>query len=223
MNDYVEKEKKYLAQCYKRFNICIKYGEGTKVYDINEKEYIDFTSGIGVNSMGYCKEEWLRAVSEQIRSLSHISNLYYTLPMLELAEKLCQRLQMRKVFFSNSGAESNEAAIKIARKYSDTRYKGKRNKIVTLYNSFHGRTLATLAATGQDVFHRFFHPFPEGFCYIEDKDISSFDSLIEEDTAAVMIELIQGEGGVIPLSKGFVSGLSEFCKKNDILLIVDEV
>lgn len=223
MNKYLELEKTYLMPTYNRFPVCIKYAKGSRVYDMNEKEYLDFTSGIGVNSLGYADSKWVKAVSEQAGLLSHSSNLYYSLPMLQLAEKLCKKTKMKRVFFSNSGAESNEGAIKIARKYANHKYKGKRNKILSLINSFHGRTMMTLSATGQEIFHKDFEPFPSGFSYIKADEKEGLNRLLDETTAAIMIEVIQGEGGVVPLKYDWIQELSRICRAKDILLIVDEV
>ena len=216
-------EQQYMMHTYGRFQTALVSGKGAVVKDVNDKEYIDFTSGIGVNSLGYCDEGWVKAVTEQASTLQHISNLYYSPLQTELSKKLCEITGMDKVFICNSGAEANECAIKIARKYSFDKYGDGRRKILTLVNSFHGRTVTTLSATGQDVFHNYFFPFTGGFDYVKANDIADLKSHIDDEVCAVFIELIQGEGGVMPLSKEFVNAVSEVCKEKDILLLVDEV
>ncbi len=217
-------DKEYVANTYGRFPVAIEKGKGATCYDFDGKKYIDFSSGIGVNSLGFCDEGWVEAVTKQLTTLQHISNLYYTSPCAEAAELLCKRTGMKKVFFSNSGAESNEGAIKCARKYSLTVHGEGRSKILTLNNSFHGRTVTTLAATGQDVFHNFFFPFTEGFEFTPANDIEALEAALDDSSVcALMIELIQGEGGVMPLDKDFVLQAERLCKERDILLIVDEV
>lgn len=216
-------EQQYMMHTYGRFQTALVSGKGAVVKDVNDKEYIDFTSGIGVNSLGYCDEGWVKAVTEQASTLQHISNLYYSPLQTELSKKLCEITGMDKVFICNSGAEANECAIKIARKYSFDKYGDGRRKILTLVNSFHGRTVTTLSATGQDVFHNYFFPFTGGFDYVKANDITDLKSHIDDEVCAVFIELIQGEGGVMPLSKEFVNAVSEVCKEKDILLLVDEV
>ena len=218
-----EQDSQYIMNTYGRFSVALVKGKGATAYDESGKEYIDFTSGIGVNSLGYCDDAWVKAVSEQAKTLQHISNLYYSPLQTQLAEKLCQITSMSKVFFANSGAEANECAIKLARKYSFEKYGKERTDIVTLENSFHGRTVTTLSATGQDVFHNYFFPFTEGFRFAKANDMESVKSKVDSHTCAVMIELIQGEGGVNPLEKSFVTELAEYCQQNDLLLIVDEV
>ena len=216
-------EKEYMVQAYGRFNTALVKGKNATAWDAEGKEYIDFTSGIGVNCLGYCDEGWTKAVSAQAATLQHISNLYYSPLQTEVAKKLCALSGMDKVFLCNSGAEANECAIKIARKYSFDKYGQGRQKIITLENSFHGRTVTTLAATGQDVFHNFFFPFTEGFDYAKANDIDDVKSKLTEDVCAVFIELIQGEGGVMPLDKDFVTQLQNLCKEKDILFMIDEV
>ena len=213
----------YMANTYGRFNAVLVKGTGSRCEDINGKEYIDFTSGIGVNSLGYCNEKWVRAVEEQAGRLQHVSNLYYTMPQSLLAEKLCNASGFPKVFFANSGAEANEGAIKTARKYSYEKYGEGRNKIITLVNSFHGRTVTTLAATGQESMHEFFYPFTEGFVYAKANDIESVKKAAGIDVCAIMMELVQGEGGVLPLDLKFVEQVSALAQEKDILLIIDEV
>ncbi len=224
-NELKKNDKTYIAGTYARNDLFVTNGKGCNVYDENGKEYLDFTSGIGVNSLGFCNEKWVQAVSEQAGKLQHISNLYYTQPCIELAQKLCNRTEAKCVFFSNSGAEANEGAIKVARKYSFDKYGQNRYKILSLKNSFHGRTLATLKATGQDTFHVNYGPFPEGFEYAAANDISAFDEIINGSTefCAVMIELVQGEGGVISLQKDFADHVAKKCAEKDILIIADEV
>lgn len=225
MNDIFNCDKEYIANTYKRFPVCLKDGKGATVTDTNGKKYIDFGSGIAVNSFGYCDEKWVAAVTEQLGTLQHTSNLYYTEPGVKLAKLLCEKTGMRKVFFANSGAEANECAIKTARKYSFDKYADENRKdILSLHQSFHGRTLATLKATGQDVFHKYFDPFPQGFIYADANDLDSFKSAVNGGTVcAVMMELIQGEGGVNVLDADYVKNVCEYCDEHDILVIIDEV
>ena len=218
-----EQDKSYVANTYGRFDVAIKEGKGATCKDFDGKEYVDFSSGIGVNSLGFCDEGWVKAVTEQLNTLQHISNLYYTKPCADVAEVLCKRTGMKKVFFSNSGAESNEGAIKCARKYSYDKYGEGRSKIVTLQNSFHGRTVTTLAATGQDVFHKNFFPFTEGFIFTPANDKEALEKALTDDVCGLMMELIQGEGGVMPLEPEFVAYAEKLCKEKDIILIIDEV
>lgn len=219
-----ELDSKYIANTYARFPIEIVKGKGSKLYDENGKEYIDMGTGIGVSIFGVGDEEWVSAVTEQLTTLQHTSNLYYSSPCVKLAEILCEKTGAKKVFFSNSGAEANECAIKAARKYAAEKKGADYNNIITLNNSFHGRTITTLAATGQETFHKDFLPLTEGFLYADAGDLEGISKLIEENkVCAVMIEPIQGEGGVVPLGEDFVKGLEKLCKENDILLIVDEV
>ena len=217
-------DREYIAGTYVRFPLTIVSGKGSLVYDENGKEYIDLGTGIAVNTFGVADEEWAKAVTEQLYKCQHTSNLYYSEPCALLAKTLCERTGMKKVFFSNSGAEANEAAIKVARKYAAEK-KGKDTyTIITLQNSFHGRTITTLAATGQDVFHTDFTPLTEGFVYAEANNIESVKKLVAENkVAAIMFELVQGEGGVCPLEKDFMDGLVSIAKEQDILLIDDEV
>ena len=212
-----------VAHTYGRFPVAIKEGKGATCFDFDGKKYIDFSSGIGVNSLGFCDDGWVNAVTAQLNKLQHISNLYYTEPCAKAAKLLCKKTGMKKVFFSNSGAESNEGAIKCARKYSFTKYGENRNKVITLVNSFHGRTVTTLAATGQDVFHKYFFPFTEGFEFAPANDFDTLSQMADENTCAIMMELIQGEGGVMPLKKDFVKKVEALCKEKDIILIIDEV
>ena len=216
-------EQRYMVHAYGRFDAALVSGKGAVAKDSEGREYVDFTSGIGVNSLGYCDEGWTKAVSEQAATLQHISNLYYSPLQTDVAKKLCELSGMKKVFLCNSGAEANECAIKIARKYSFDKYGSGRQKIVTLVNSFHGRTVTTLAATGQDVFHDFFFPFTEGFDYAKANDIDDLKAKLTDDVCALFVELIQGEGGVMPLEKEFVTAAAALCKEKDILLMIDEV
>ncbi len=220
MDEIKQKDRQYILGTYGRFDLHIVRGKGSVCEDEQGKKYIDLGSGIGVNSLGYCDDGWVKAVEEQLETLQHTSNLYYTSPSALLAEALCSRTGYSKVFFCNSGAEANEAAIKTARKYSFDKYGQGRNKIITLNKSFHGRTMATLTATAQEAMHNFFFPFNEGFEYCE-KDIEDIKS--RQGVCAVMLEFIQGEGGVIPLDKHFVEQVYDYCKSNDILFIADEV
>ena len=217
-------DKKYIANTYARFPVQIVRGSGSLAYDENGKEYIDLGAGIAVNIFGLVDEEWISAVNAQMHKLQHMSNLYYTEPCADLAEMLCNRTGMSKVFFSNSGAEANECAIKAARKYAADKKGSDYYTIITLKNSFHGRTLTTLAATGQEEYHKDFTPLTPGFVYADPDDIESVKKLIQENkVAAIMMEIVQGEGGVIPLSADFVKGVADIAEKEDILLIIDEV
>ena len=212
-----------IMHTYARYDVCLTHGSGVYAYDDSDKKYIDVSSGIGVNSLGYCNPGWVKAVTEQASKIQHISNYYYSPVAGELAEKLTKATGLSKVFFGNSGAEANECAIKVARKYSFDKYGTGRNRIVTLENSFHGRTIATLSATGQDVFHNYFFPFVEGFDYAKANDIESLLSKITDKTCAVMLETVQGEGGVNILDSRYLNEVSKICDERDILLIVDEV
>lgn len=218
-----QEESTYLMHTYGRFDIALDHGKGATLWDTEGKTYIDLTSGIGVSSLGHDNEVLLAALLEQGRKLMHVSNLYYTEPMVAVAKELITSCGMGKLFFANSGAEANEGAIKLARKYSFDKYGEGRNKIITLKQSFHGRTVTTLTATGQDKFHQYFFPFTGGFDYAEAGNIGDVKAKAGTDTCAVMMEMIQGEGGVLPLDKEFVKAVEQFCKANDILLIVDEV
>ncbi len=228
MSKTIDKFNKHVMPTYGRLDIVLDKGEGRTATAEDGKQYIDFGSGIGTNSLGYCNDEWADAVCKQVRSIQHTSNYYYTTVQAEFAEKLCTSTGYSKAFFGNSGAEANECAIKIARKYSFDKY-GKeagRNIIITLVNSFHGRTIATLSATGQDVFHNYFFPFVEGFVNVEANNIADLKAKLSENkdkVCAVMFEFVQGEGGVCPLTKEFVDAVFDECAKNDILTIADEV
>ena len=221
--DTKEKDLKYIMHTYGRYDVALKSGKGAVAYDENGKKYIDVSSGIGVNSLGYCNDGWVDAVTKQAGTIQHMSNYFYSEQASNLAEKLCNLTGLSKVCFGNSGAEANECAIKIARKYSFDKYGEGRNGIITLKNSFHGRTVTTLSATGQDVFHNYFFPFTEGFSYVEAGDMNALKDAVNNNTCAVMLELIQGEGGVNILDKDYVQSLVKFCNENDILVIVDEV
>lgn len=221
-----ELDSKYIANTYARFPIVLDHGKGSLVWDTEGKEYIDMGSGIAVNAFGLADEPWIAAVTAQLGKLQHSSNLYYTEPDALLAEQLCERTGMKKVFFANSGAEANECAIKCARKYAADKYGAdKRYKIVTLVNSFHGRTITTLAATGQDELHQDFQPLTDGFLYTPANDCAALKALVEGDDAiaAVMFELVQGEGGVTPLTQEFVDCIADICAGRDILMVCDEV
>ena len=217
-----ELDGRYVVQSYGRFPVAIDHGQNATLYDVDGKEYIDFASGIGVLSVGTANPRWQAAIGEQAAKLGHISNLYYSEPYIRLAEKLCTRSGMAAAFFANSGAEGNEGIIKLARKYSWEKYGQGRGTVITLNRSFHGRTITTLAATGQDIFHRYFFPFTEGFRRA-DPDIGSIRQAAGDDVCAVMVELVQGEGGVLPLDPGFVRDLAMLCEDRDWLLLVDEV
>ena len=220
----IKRDKKYVLHTYSRSPLVLERGSGLTVWDADGRSYLDFTSGIGVNALGYCDPEWSAAVAAQAGQLQHTSNLYYTAPCTRVARKLCKRTGLDKVFFANSGAEANEGAIKCARKYSVETYGPARNKVLSLVNSFHGRTLATLTATGQDVFHHDFGPFPDHFAYLPANDSAALDTALQDETVcAVMMELVQGEGGVIALDADYVHHVAEVCAEKDVLLIVDEV
>ena len=219
-----EQDKEYIAGTYNRFPVVIVSGKGSIVTDENGKDYIDMTSGIAVDSFGACDDVWLKAVTEQAGKIQHISNLYYTEPCVKLAKMLCERTGMSKVFFSNSGAEANECAVKTARKYAADTKGEEYHTIITLKNSFHGRTITMLSATGQEHYHELFRPLTPGFVHAEANNFDELKDLAEEHkTAAIMIECVQGEGGVIALDSDYVKALADYAHKNDIVLIVDEV
>jgi len=224
-NDVKKLDNENVMQTYARFDVVIERGEGATLYSPEGKEYIDFSSGIGVNSIGYGNKKWADAIYAQAMKLQHVSNLYYSEPYARLAEILTRRTGMKAVFFANAGADANEGMIKLARKYSFDKYgkdKG-RSTIISLKQSFHGRTITTLAATGQDVFHNYFFPFTEGFKHVSANDIDAIKSEMTSDVCAVLIEFIQGEGGVLPLDENYVKEVSHLCSKHDILLLADEV
>lgn len=219
-----EIDNEYIANTYARFPLCLVRGKGSLVYDEDGKEYIDLGTGIAVNTFGYSDDEWIGAVTEQLGALQHTSNLYYSKPCAMLAKTLCERTGMSKVFFSNSGAEANECAIKVVRKYGEINKGAEYTTIITLKDSFHGRTLTTLAATGQDVFHKDFLPLTEGFVHARANDIDDVKKLVAENKCcAIMFEVVQGEGGVLPLKAEFLSALETIAKENDLLLVADEV
>lgn len=219
-----ETDKKYIANTYNRFPVSIVSGKGSVVKDENGKEYIDLGSGIGVTSFGIADDVWQKAIVEQIGKVQHMSNLYYTEPCTRLAEMLCEKTGMKKVFFSNSGAEANECAIKLARKYAFDKYGNDRFTIVTLKNSFHGRTLTTLSATGQEHYHELFNPLTPGFTSVDSGDLDALKKIhAETPVAGVLIECVQGEGGVLPIDADFIKSLNAWCNENDVLFMVDEV
>lgn len=218
-----ELDNQYVAHAYGRFDVALTKGQGSTLYDENGKKYIDFGSGIGVTAFGINDPVWTKAVEEQLHRVQHTSNLYYTAPCAKLAQLLCEKSGMKKVFFGNSGAEANEGAIKFARKYSFDKYGAGRSTIITLVNSFHGRTITTLAATGQDSFHTVFDPFTPGFKYCPANDIEALQAAATDDVCAVLFECVQGEGGVNNLSPTFVSAIAKLAKEKDILIAVDEV
>ena len=218
-----ELDNQYVAHAYGRFDVALTKGQGSTLYDEDGKKYIDFGSGIGVTAFGINDPIWTKAVEEQLHRVQHTSNLYYTAPCAKLAQLLCEKSGMKKVFFGNSGAEANEGAIKFARKYSFDKYGAGRSTIITLVNSFHGRTITTLAATGQDSFHTVFDPFTPGFKYCPANDIEALQAAATDDVCAVLFECVQGEGGVNNLSPTFVSAIAKLAKEKDILMAVDEV
>lgn len=215
-------DHQYVMQNYSRFDVAIDHGEGATLYDPDGQAYVDFTSGIGVSSLGYNHPAWAKAIEEQIHRVAHVSNLFYSEPYVRLAEQLCTRTGLAAALFSSGGAEANECLIKLARKYSFDKYGRGRATIITLRNSFHGRTITTLTATGQDKFHDYFFPFTEGFRYAE-PNLAAVQEQDGDDVCAVLVELIQGEGGVLPLEQAFVSSLAAWCREKDYLLLVDEV
>ena len=217
-------DKEYVAGTYGRFPVELVSGKGSRVTDVNGKEYIDMGSGIGVTAFGFGDEAWIAATTAQLGKLQHASNLYYTEPCARLAQLLCEKTGMKKVFFGNSGAEANECAIKVARKYSAQKKGDDCYTIITLVNSFHGRTLATLAATGQDVFHKLFQPLVPGFLHVPANDTAALTKAVAENKiAGIMLECVQGEGGVMPLTAEFVTAAQKICREHDIPLMIDEV
>lgn len=219
----IEQFNKYVMHSYGRYDLVMDKGEGRCAEDENGKQYIDFGSGIGTNSLGYCNEDWVNAICEQAHKLQHTSNYYYTKVQADFAKALCETAGYTDMFFGNSGAEANECAIKIARKYSFDKYGKGRHNIITLVNSFHGRTICTLSATGQDVFHNYFFPFVEGFINVEANNINDLRAKLDDTVCAVMFEYIQGEGGVMPLDQAFVDEIFKLCSEKDVLTIADEV
>ena len=243
-NEIKSLDAQSVMQTYGRFDVVIDHGDGATLYSPEGKEYIDLTSGIGVNSIGYGNKKWCDAIYTQALKLQHISNLYYSQPYAQLASKLTQRAGMKNVFFSNAGGEANEGMIKLARKYSFDKYGRGRSTIISLVQSFHGRTITTLAATGQESFHNYFFPFTEGFDFAPANDIKALEKMLDkyaagtvsvdgtaaldtsgqvDDVCGVLLELIQGEGGVLPLDEGYVKQVAKLCSERDILLLVDEV
>ena len=218
-----EKANECLMHTYAPLPIIITHGEGSCLFDENNKKYIDFTSGIGVSSVGYNNKKLNKAILNQLNSFAHLSNIFLSTPTVELANKLTTISKMSKVFFSNSGAEANEGALKLAKKYSYMKYGGKRNKILSLKDSFHGRTLATLTATGQDKFHKYFDPFPDGYDYVTPNSIEDFKEKLTDNVCAIIMEVLQGEGGVNLLNSNFVQEVGNICKEKDVLIIFDEV
>lgn len=216
-------DEQYVMQSYSRFPVAIDHGSNATLWDTQGRAYIDFTAGIGVASLGHANQGWQKAVADQAAKLVHISNLFYAEPYARAAQKLCTAAGMSDVMFGNSGAEANEAMIKLARKWSFDKYGKGRGTIITLRNSFHGRTVTTLAATGQDVFHNYFFPFTEGFRYADANDLDSVEAVAGHDVCAVMVELVQGEGGVLPLEEKFVRDAAKLCAQRDWLFLVDEV
>lgn len=224
MSDIIKTDREFVANTYARFPLALKEGSGSLVYDESGREYIDMGSGIGVTSFGIADEQWRAAVTAQLGRLQHMSNLYYTEPCAELARLLCEKTGMKKVFFANSGAEANECAIKTARKWGSENKGKEYSTIITFENSFHGRTITTLAATGQEHYHEDFQPLTPGFVYAKASELESVKKLVAENkVCAVMFECIQGEGGVIPLSEEFVQGLARLAEEENFLLIADEV
>ena len=219
----IEQFNAHVMGSYGRFDLVLEKGEGQYATDENGKQYIDFGSGIGTNSLGYCNEDWVNAVCNQVKSLQHTSNYYYTKVQADFAEKLSNATGLKNMFLCNSGAEANECAIKIARKYSFDKYGKGRHNIITLVNSFHGRTMCTLSATGQEVFHNYFFPFVEGFRYVEANNIEDLKAKLDDTVCAVMFEYIQGEGGVMSLEQSFIDEIFSLCEKMDVLTISDEV
>lgn len=219
----IDKFNNYVVHSYGRYPLAMRSGQGRQCADENGRQYIDMGSGIGCNCLGFCDEKWADAVCAQVRTLQHNSNYYYTEVQAEFAEKLCRTTGYSSVFFGNSGAEANECAIKTARKYSFDKYGKGRHNIITLVNSFHGRTMATLSATGQDVFHNYFFPFLDGFVNVEANNISDLEEKLDDTVCAVMLEYVQGEGGVNSLENDFVDAVYSLCAEKDILVIADEV
>lgn len=216
-------DQEKIVGTYSRYDMVADHGKGAKCVSVDGKEYIDFTAGIGVNCLGFCDDGWVEAVTAQLKKLQHVSNLFYSEPQVKAADLLTKKTGLKKVFFGNSGAEANEAAIKTARKYGTTQRGDHVNKIISLANSFHGRTMATITATGQEKYHKFFTPFLEGFKYCEANNIEQLKSLVDDDVCAIMMEMVQGEGGVLDLDPAFVKAAEELCHEHDLVFIVDEV
>lgn len=222
-SDIKKLDQEKIVNTYGRYDLAADHGKGAVCTDTDGKEYIDFTAGIGVNSLGFCDDGWVEAVTAQLKKLQHVSNLFYTEPQVKVADILTQRTGMKKVFFSNSGAEANEVAIKTARKYSNNKYGNDINWILTLENSFHGRTMATITATGQAGYHKDFYPFVSHFSYCKPDNLDDLQKKVTDKTCAVMLEIVQGEGGVVNLQKDFVKAVEELCRQKDMVFIVDEV
>ena len=223
-NEIKQLDSDYIAQTYGRFNLALSHGKGCQVWDFEGNEYLDFTSGIGVNSLGWADENWLKAVVHQASSLAHTSNLFFTEPSSRLAKKLAEVSGLKRVFFANSGAEANEGAIKTARKYSHDKYGKDRATVLTLVNSFHGRTISTLSATGQEVFHQHFFPFTKGFDHTPANELRALETRLgQKDVCAIILEVVQGEGGVCSLDHEYLQGVQALCHQYDVLLIIDEV
>jgi acetylornithine/N-succinyldiaminopimelate aminotransferase len=216
-------ENRYISDTYARYDVAVVSGSGVRAKDADGREYIDFTSGIGVNSLGYCDPGWVKAVSEQAAKIQHTSNLFYTEPCTKAARRMIELTGMSNMFFGNSGAEANEGAIKAARKYSHQKYGEQRSEIITLEGSFHGRTMATITATGQEAFHKDYDPFLQGFVYAGINDSADLRAKTTDRTCAIMVEFVQGEGGVNPLDLNYVKEIAALCEEKDILLIADEV
>lgn len=223
LNDIKNKADEYLMPTYAHFTVALDSGNGATFTDCDGNAVTDFGSGIGVCSLGYNNENWINAVTAQLKKLQHTSNLYYNSATADLAEKLCQRAGFSKVFFANSGAEANECAVKLARKYSFDKYGENRYNIISLVNSFHGRTLATITATGQEHYHEYFDPFVGGFKYVQSGDCDGIKAMTDDTVCAVILEIIQGEGGVVPTDVKFLKTVQKICAEKDILLIIDEV
>ena len=223
-NEIKQLDSDYIAQTYGRFNLALSHGKGCQVWDFEGNEYLDFTSGIGVNSLGWADEDWLNGVVHQASSLAHTSNLFFTEPSSRLAKKLAEVSGLKRVFFANSGAEANEGAIKTARKYSHDKYGKDRATVLTLVNSFHGRTISTLSATGQEVFHQHFFPFTKGFDHTPANELRALETRLgQKDVCAIILEVVQGEGGVCSLDHEYLQGVQALCHQYDVLLIIDEV
>lgn len=221
--DVKRMDQEKIVGSYARYDLVADHGKGAICVDEDGKEYIDFTAGIGVNSLGFCDDGWIRAVTKQLKKLQHASNLFYTEPQTRVADILTERTGMRKVFFANSGAEANEAAMKVARKYSNNKYGTDINWIMTLENSFHGRTMAAITATGQAGYHKEFYPFLKHYLYCKPNDLEDLRRKVTDKTCAIMVEIIQGEGGVANLEQGFVKEVEALCRQKDMVFIVDEV
>lgn len=222
-SEIISLEQENILQTYDRFQVAIEKGEGSILYDADGKKYIDMTSGIGVSSLGYNNEIVKKALTEQMNKVLHTSNIFYNSTNISLAAKLTEITGMSKVFLCNSGAEANEGAIKIARKYGNDNYEGKRNTIITLKDSFHGRTITTLAATGQEKYHNYFFPFTNGFKHVKMNDIEDLKAAIDDSVCAIMLEAIQGEGGIHPVDGEYIKAAYDICKEKDLILIFDEI